>query len=317
MLNALDLLRQPFAWDALKRVIQTREVKIEDPSEFVGFSTAGIRPEPVPVDVKVILLGPPILHHLLQAHEEAFSKIFKVKADFDVDVPRDRHMDMLLARFIASLCRSENLPHFSAAAAAEIVRNGMRLAERHDRLSPRLSVLSDLIREAAFWATRQEHPLVTAADVETAVAKKRNRSNLSERWIQDEIKEGTLMVDLEGDAVGQVNGLSVHQVGDYTFGRPCRITARTYVGTKGVIDIQREAELAGHVHSKGVMILAGYLAGTFAGAHPFALTATLTFEQTYSEVEGDSASAAELIAIISSLANVPVRQCLAITGSIN
>ena len=317
MLNALDLLRQPFAWDALKRVIQTREVKIEDPSEFVGFSTAGIRPEPVPVDVKVILLGPPILHHLLQAHEEAFSKIFKVKADFDVDVPRDRHMDMLLARFIASLCRSENLPHFSAAAAAEIVRNGMRLAERHDRLSPRLSVLSDLIREAAFWATRQEHPLVTAADVETAVAKKRNRSNLSERWIQDEIKEGTLMVDLEGDAVGQVNGLSVHQVGDYTFGRPCRITARTYLGTNGAIDIQREAELAGHVHSKGVMILAGYLAGTFAGAHPFALTATLTFEQTYSEVEGDSASAAELIAIISSLANVPVRQCLAITGSIN
>jgi lon-related putative ATP-dependent protease len=317
MLNALDVLRQPFSWDALKRLIQTREAKIEDPGEFVGFSTAGIRPEPVPVDVKVILLGPPMLHHLLQAYEEAFPKIFKVKADFDVDVPRDAHMDLLIARFIARLCREEGLPHFSAAAVAEIIRNGMRLAERHDRLSLRFSILSDLIREAGFWARRAGHTAVTGTDVDTAVTKKRHRVNLPERRIQDEIKEGALIVDLEGEAVGQVNGLSVHQVGDYAFGRPCRITARTYVGTKGVIDIQREAALSGHIHSKGVMILAGYLAGQFASAHPFALSATLTFEQTYSEVEGDSASAAELVAILSSLGGVPVRQSLAITGSVN
>ncbi len=153
--------------------------------------------------------------------------------------------------------------------------------------------------------------------METAVAKKRHRANLPEQWVQDEIREGTLIIDLEGEAVGQVNGLSVHLLGDYAFGRPCRITARTFVGTKGVIDIQREAELAGHVHSKGVMTLAGYLAGKFAGAHPFALSATLTFEQTYSEVEGDSAALAELAAVLSCLAEVPVQQCLAVTGSVN
>lgn len=240
-----------------------------------------------------------------------------MKADFDVDVPGDQHPDLLIARFIARLCRHEGRPHFSAAAVAEIIRNGLRLAERHDRLSLQLSILSDLIREAGFWARREGHTVVTGADVDTAVAKKRHRVSLPERWIQDEIKEGVLIVDLEGEAVGEVNGLSVHQVGDYAFGRPYRITARTYVGTKGVIDIQREAELSGHLHRKGVMILAGYLAGQFASAHPFALNATLTFEQTSSEVEGDSASAAELVAVLSSLAGAPVRQSLASTWSVN
>lgn len=317
ILNALDVLLQPFAWDALKRVIKTRAVKIEDPSEFFGFSTAGLRPDPIPVNVKIVLLGPPALYYLLHTYEEDFQKIFKVKADFDVDVPRDRLHDQLYARFVAKLCREENLPHFEAGAVAEIIRHGLRLAERHDRLSLRLSMIGDLIREAAFWARQEGHPLVSQRDVETALARKRHRVNLPEQWVQDEIKEGTLIVNLEGEVVGQVNGLSVHQLGDYTFGRPCRITARTFVGTKGIIDIQREAELSGHIHSKGVMTLAGYLAGKFAGVHPFAVSATLTFEQTYSEVEGDSASVAELAAILSSLADVPVRQCLAITGSVN
>jgi predicted ATP-dependent protease len=178
-------------------------------------------------------------------------------------------------------------------------------------------LLSDLIREAGFWAKKEGRAFVTRTDVEAAVAHKRYRSNLPEQWIQDELREGTLIVDLDGEVVGQVNGLSVYQLGDYSFGRPSRITARTFVGTKGVIDIQREAELAGHIHSKGVMTLAGYLAGKFAGDHPFALSATLTFEQTYSEVEGDSAAVAELVAILSSLADVPVRQYLAVTGSVN
>ncbi len=317
ILNALDVLRQPFSWDALKRVIKTRSVKIEDPSEFFGLSTAGLRPEPIPVDVKVILVGPPLIYHLLQAYEEDFSKIFKVKADFDVDVPHDECQERRYARFIARLCRDEQLPHFTADAVAEVIREGFRLAERHDRLSLRFSQISDLVREAAFWAKQEGHSLVTQADVETAIKRKRHRASLPEQWIQDEIKEGTILVDLEGEVVGQVNGLSVHQLGDYSFGRPCRITARTFVGTKGLIDIQREAELAGHIHSKGVMILAGFLAGKFAGAHPFALSASLTFEQTYSEVEGDSAAVAELAAVLSSLADVPVRQWLAVTGSVN
>lgn len=317
LLNAMDLLRQPFAWDALKRVVKTREVKIEDPGEFFGFSTTGLKPQPVPVDLKVVLLGPPLLYHLLQAYEEDFSKMFKVKADFDVDLKRTEEEDQRYARFIAGICREESLPHFDAAAVAEIIQQGLRMADRYDRLSLRLSLLTDLIREAAFWARKEGHTVVTGGDVETAIAKKRFRANLPEEWIQEEIKEGTLIVDVEGEAVGQVNGLSVHLLGDSTFGRPCRITARTFVGTKGVIDVQREAELAGHVHSKGVLTLAGYLAGRFAGSHPFALSATLTFEQTYSEVEGDSAAAAEVAALVSSLAGVPLRQSLAITGSVN
>ncbi|MBI5776534.1 MAG: AAA family ATPase [Nitrospirae bacterium] len=317
ILNALDLLRQPFAWDALKRVIKTREVKVEDVGEFFGLLTTGLKPQPVPVDVKVILLGPPILYHLLQAYEEDFQKIFKVKADFDVDVPWDDRQAQLYARFVARLCRTEHLPHFEAGAVAELLRHGMRLAERHDRLSLRLSLLSDLVREAGFWAKQQKRALVTRADVTTAITKKRHRADLPEQWIQNEITEGTLMVDTAGDVVGQVNGLSVHLLGDYAFGRPFRITARTFVGTEGVIDIQREAELSGHIHSKGVMTIAGYLAGKFAGSHPFSLSATLTFEQTYSEVEGDSASVAELAAILSSLAETPVHQGLAVTGSVN
>ena len=317
IVNALDMLRQPFSWDALKRVIKTREVKIEDPGEFYGFSTAGLRPEPIPVNVKMIMVGPPILYHLLQAYEEDFGKLFKVKADFDTEVVRSERQDRQYARFIAKLCREEGLPHFGADAAAEIIRQGHRLADRHDRLSLRFSQVSDLIREAGYWARKEGHSFVSRADVDTAITRKRHRSNLAEHWIQDEIKEGTLMVDLDGDVVGQVNGLSVHQLGDYAFGRPTRITARTYVGTKGVIDIQREAELAGTIHSKGVMTLAGYLAGKFAGSHPFAMSASLTFEQTYSEVEGDSAAVAELVAILSSLADLPIHQWLAVTGSVN
>jgi lon-related putative ATP-dependent protease len=317
IVNVLDMLRQPFSWDALKRVIKTGEVKIEDPGEFYGFSTVGLRPEPIPVNVKVIMVGPPILYHLLQAYEEDFGKLFKVKADFDTEVVRSERQDRQYARFIAKLCREEGLPHFGADAVAEILRQGLRFADRHDRLSLRFSLVSDLIREAGYWARKGGHSFVTREDVDTAVTRKRHRSNLAEHWIQDEIKEGTLMVDLDGDVVGQVNGLSVHQLGDYAFGRPTRITARTYVGTKGVIDIQREAELAGTIHSKGVMTLAGYLAGKFGGSHPFAMSASLTFEQTYSEVEGDSAAVAELAAILSSLADLPIHQWLAVTGSVN
>ncbi len=317
IINALDVLRQPFAWDALKRVIKTRSIKIEDPGEFYGFSTIGLKPQPIPVEIKVIVLGHPEVFHLLEMYEEDFPKIFKVKADFDFDIPRDQHHEQLYGRYIGQLCREEHLLHFGSDAVAEIIRHSLRLAERRDRLSLRLSRIADLVRESAYWAHHHGRTLVSQADVETALDKRRHRSNLAEQWIQDEIREGTLMVDLEGEVIGQVNGLSVHQIGDYAFGRPCRITARTFVGNKGVIDIQREAELAGHIHSKGVMTLAGYLAGKFAGSHPFALSATLTFEQTYSEVEGDSAAVAELVAILSSLSGIPIRQNFAVTGSVN
>jgi lon-related putative ATP-dependent protease len=317
IVNALDMLRQPFSWDALKRVIKTGAVKIEDPGEFYGFSTAGLRPKAIPVNLKVIMVGPAAIYHALQAYEEDFAKLFKVKADFDTEVVRTEVQDRQYARFIAKLCREEGLPHFGADAVAEVIQQGFRLADRHDRLSLRLSVVSDLVREAGYWAKKEGHAFVTRGDVDGAISRKRHRSNLVEHWVQDEIREGTLMVDLDADVVGQINGLSVHDLGDYAFGRPTRITARTYVGTKGIIDIQREAELAGEIHSKGVLTLAGYLAGKFAGFHPFALNASLTFEQTYSEVEGDSAAVAEIAAILSSLADLPIHQYLAVTGSIN
>jgi lon-related putative ATP-dependent protease len=317
LVNVLDLLRQPLAWDALKRVIKTRSVNIEDPGEYFGFSTTGLKPQPIPVDIKIILFGPPYIFSLLQGYELDFPKLFKVKADFDVDIPRENSQEQLYARFIAQLCRKEKLPPFGVDAVGEIIRYSLRLAERRDRLSLRMSWISDIVREAAYWAKQDGRSLVSKLHVETAIEKKRHRTNLLEEKIQDEIQEGTLMVDLDGETVGQVNGLSIHHLGDYMFGRPCRITARTFVGNEGVIDIQREAELAGEIHSKGVMTLAGFLGGKFAEFQPFALSATLTFEQTYSEVEGDSAAVAELVAIISSLANIPVHQSLAVTGSIN
>lgn len=317
ILNVLDLLRQPFAWDALKRVIKTRSVNIEDPGEYFGFSTTGLKPQPIPTDVKVILLGPPFIFYLLQIYENDFNKLFKVRADFDEDIPRDSRQEQLYARYIAQLCRDEGLPPFRADAVGEVIRYGLRLADRRDRLSLRLSWIGDIIREAAYWAKKEGRSLVSHAQVEMAIEKKRHRTNLIEEKVQDEIQEGTLIVDLDGETVGQVNGLSIHQLGDYAFGRPCRITARTFVGHEGVIDIQREAKMSGGIHSKGVMTLAGFLAGTFAEFQPFALSATLTFEQTYSEVEGDSAAVAELVAILSSLAEIPVRQYLAVTGSVN
>lgn len=317
LVNVLDLLRQPFAWEALKRVIKTRTVNIEDPGEYFGFSTTGLKPQPIPIDIKIILFGPPYIFSLLQGYEQDFPKLFKVKADFDIDIPRGTSQEQLYARFIAQLCREEKLPPFGVDAVGEIIRYSLRLAERRDRLSLRMSWISDVIRESAYWAKHDGRSLVSKLHVETAIEKKRHRTNLLEEKVQDEIQEGTLMVDLEGETVGQVNGLSVHQLGDYTFGRPCRITARTFIGNEGVIDIQREADLAGEIHSKGVMTLAGFLGGKFAEFQPFALNATLTFEQTYSEVEGDSAAVAELVAIVSSLANIRVHQSLAITGSIN
>ncbi|WP_455371789.1 AAA family ATPase, partial [Petrachloros mirabilis] len=197
LVNAIDVLRQPFSWDALKRVIKTGVVTIEDPSEFYGFSTAGLRPEPIPVSVKVVLVGPPMLLHLLQTYEEDFSKMFKVKADFDVDVDRDERLEKQYAQFVARLCRDEDLPHFCADAVGEIIRQGHRLADRHDRLSLRFSMVSDLVREAGYWAKKDGHAFVTRQDVETAIAHKRYRSNLPEEWIQNEIREGTLLVTFD------------------------------------------------------------------------------------------------------------------------
>lgn len=317
ILNALDVLRNLFSWDALKRIIKKREVKIEDLGEVYGFATGGIKPEPIPVSLKIIMLGSPWLYHLLFSYDEDFREIFKVKADFDTQTDDGPDEKVRYARFIAGLAASEGLIHFHRNAVAEVVDHAVRLAEKKGKLSLRFSDIADLVREASHWASRDGGSVVERRHVERALEEKKYRSNLIEERIQELLSDGTLMVDVSGAAVGQVNGLSIYDLGDFSFGKPTRITARAYLGKAGVVDIEREAKLSGRIYNKGVLIMSGYLGGRYAQDRPLSLSASLAFEQSYGEVEGDSASAAELIALISAVSEVPVRQGLAITGSIN
>lgn len=317
LLNALDVLRNPFSWEALKRIIKNSQVKIEDIGEIYGFATGGIKPEPIPVSLKVIMLGSPWLYYLLLAYDEDFREIFKVKSDFDTQTSDGPDEKMRYARFIARAVETDKLLPFGREAVAEVVDYAARLAEKKGKLSLRFSDIADLVRESSYWASRDGSRAVGRQHVEKAIDEKLYRSNLIEEKIRELIAEGTLMVDVSGSVPGQVNGLSVYDLGDFSFGKPSRITARAYLGKAGVMDIEREAKLSGRIYNKGVLILSGYLGGKYAQERPLSLSASLAFEQSYGEVDGDSASAAELIAILSAIADVPVKQGIAITGSIN
>ncbi len=317
LLNALDVLRNPFSWDALKRIIKNNQVKIEDIAEIYGFATGGIKPEPIPVSLKVIMLGSPLLYYLLLAYDEDFREIFKVKSDFDTQTSDGPDEKMRYARFIARAVETDKLLPFGREAVAEVVDYAARLAEKKGKLSLRFSDIADLVRESSYWASLDGSQVVGRQHVERAIEEKIYRSNLIEEKIRELIAEGTLMVDVSGSVAGQVNGLSVYDLGDFSFGKPSRITARAYLGKAGVVDIEREAKLSGRIYNKGVLILSGYLGGKYAQERPLSLSASLAFEQSYGEVDGDSASAAELIAILSAIADVPVKQGIAITGSIN
>lgn len=317
LLNALDVLRNPFSWDALKRIIKKSEVKIEDIAEIYGFATGGLKPEPIPVSLKVIMLGSPWLYYLLFAYDEDFREIFKVKADFDTQTADGPDEKMRYARFISRIVKIDGLLPFGREAVAEIVDYAVRLAEKKGKLTLRFSDLADLVRESSYWAARDGSSIVERRHIERALDEKIYRSNLIEDRIQELIVEGTLMVDVAGMVVGQVNGLSVYDLGDFSFGKPSRITARCYLGRSGVVDIEREAKLSGRIYNKGVLIMSGYLGGKYAQDRPLSLSASLAFEQSYGEVDGDSASAAELIAVLSAIADVPLKQGIAITGSIN
>lgn len=318
ILNVLDLLVNPFAWEALKKVIKNREVKIEDLAEHWGFiSTTGIRPEPIPVDLKVVLMGGPYLYQLLLALDEDFRKIFKVKADFATEMRRDQAAIQDYAGFISRLCRDESLKHFDPSGVAAVVEHSARMLEHQEKLSLCFSYVADLIRESSHVASTNGNSHVTGSDVERALEQKIFRHNLLEKKIQELIDEGTLLVDVDGAVVGQVNGLSVYDLGDFSFGKPSRITATVGMGKKGVINIEREAEMSGRIHSKGVLILSGYLLQKYAQDKPLTLSASVCFEQSYEGVEGDSASAAELFAILSQLSGVPILQGISVTGSVN
>jgi predicted ATP-dependent protease len=317
ILEVRDVLRNFLVWESLKKALKAQALRIEEPLEEFRLSTAGLVPEPIPLQVKIVLIGSPLLYYLLHDLDEEFRELFKVKVDFDDSMPRGAASDLLYGRFIAGACREEGLPHFAGDAVACLVEHGARLVGHQARVSSRLGLLLDVVREAAFHATQAGRPLVGAADVQRAIEARTYRSNLLEERVGRLLVEGTLLVDTEGEAVGQVNGISVLATGDHTFGRPSRITVRTYAGEPGVVDIEREAKLGGRVHSKGVMILTGFLAGRYARERPLALSASIAFEQHYEEIEGDSASSAELYALLSSLSGLPLAQAIAVTGSVN
>ncbi len=318
ILQARDVLTAMQSWDVLKRVLRTGEIRIENIGEHFGLvAMATLRPQPIPLDLKVVMIGNPYLYQILYHYDEDFRKLFKIKADFDVEMERRNDNVTKMAGFISFHCNKQQFRHFNREAVAEIVEYSTRLAEHQDKLSTRFNEIVDLLCEADAWADIDGSELVGKDHVEKALEQMVYRSNKYEQKIIESIKEGVILLDLEGEKIGQVNGLSVLNQGDYVFGRPSRITASTYLGRKGIINIERESDMSGNIHNKGVLILSGCLGMRYGSKTPVNLTASLCFEQTYGGVDGDSASAAELFCLLSSLADVPLRQDLAVTGSIN
>jgi lon-related putative ATP-dependent protease len=313
-----ELLRNPFAWDSLKRALSNREIAIEDTADRLGFiTTKSLKPEPIPLDVKVVLIGQPEVYYLLRAYDERFSELFKVKADFDTRMDRTEENIRNYASFVGTRCEAENLRHLDDGALAKVVEHGSRLVEDQEKLSTRFGEIADILREANHYAAEDGADLVSAAHIKKAIDERFHRSSLLQERIREMIERGTIMIDASGVRVGQVNGLSVIGLGDISFGQPSRITASIALGREGVVDIEREAKLGGPIHTKGVLILSGYLAEKYAHDKPLSLSAHLVFEQSYSGVDGDSASSTELYAILSSLSGLPIKQGLAVTGSVN
>jgi lon-related putative ATP-dependent protease len=313
-----DIAGELMSWDGLKRCLRERKIIVEEMAERLGFLTVKtILPEPIPLKIKVILIGENIYYYMLHRYDREFPELFKVKADFDSWMDRDDETTREYAGTLCSVCAKDNLRHLDSSAVAKIVEHSSRLAEDQRKLSTRFAEIADIIREANYWAGKRDSPLIGGEHVSRAIEQKVYRSNLIQERIKEMIGRGVLKIDTEGEVVGQVNGLSVMDLGDLSFGRPTRITASTAVGPEGVVDIDREAKLGGPIHTKGVLILGGILAERFAGNMPLSLSARLVFEQSYSEVEGDSASSAELYALLSSLADAPVKQNIAVTGSVN
>lgn len=319
VLNADNLLKYWISWEALKIALRSGRIQIEDPATMLGFTTTeGLKPEPVPLSVKVILIGSPEIYYLLETVDEDFSKLFTVKADFDDELPwEDRYVKQLGPFVAARVKERPGLRHFHKTALARLAEYAAELTGDQQKLSARFSDLMTIVREASYWAERDGARFVRAEHVERAIEEKIYRNNLIEEKIHELIARGDILVDTQGKRVGCVNGLSVLQLTDFAFGRPTRITANVFTGKEGVLDVEREAALSGKIHSKGVLILKGWLGEKFAVEHPLSLSASITFEQSYSKIDGDSASSTELYALISALAGVPLRQDLAVTGSVN
>jgi len=318
VINAHDILLNFGVWETLKRTVKNKEVRIEDLHvQFGALPVAGMRPSPIETNVKVIMIGNQQIYHLLYELDEDFRKIFKVKADFDSQMNRDTKSLHSYASFISNRCHHENLLHFDPSGVAAVVEYGSRLVDDQGKLSSRFSDIADIVREASYWAGEDKCAVVSVQHVNRAVEEKYYRSSLVEERLREFITEGSILVDVDGAAVGQVNGLAVLDLGDIRFGKPSRITVKTFIGKGNVVDIERESKMSGRIYDKGVLILNGYLKSSFAQEQPLSLGASICFEQSYEGVDGDSASSTEIYALLSSLAGVPIRQGIAVTGSVN
>ncbi len=318
ILQANDVLSGLQSWEVLKRTLKTKEIRIETLGEqYAAITVSTLRPQPVPLQLKVILIGNPLLYQILYSYDEDFSKLFKIKVDFDIEMTRDGDSVAKMAGFIAYHCALQQLRHFDREAVAKMVEYSSRLAEHQEKLSTRFNDIVELLYEADAWAEIDGAADVGAAQVEKALQEKIHRSNKYEQKVMEAIERGQILLDLEGTGVGQVNALSVIDLGDYRFGRPSRVTSTVYPGRRGIINIERESKLSGKIHDKGVLILSGYLGRRYGSKIPLNLSANLCFEQSYSGVDGDSASAAELFALLSSISGIPLKQNLAVTGSVN
>lgn len=317
VINALDALLEPGVWPTFKRTLRNQISEIQNYASLYFLSSARLKPEPIKCDVKVVMIGDAYVYNVLYAMDEDFKKIFKIKAEFDSEMNRNEATAMEYVRFAKKICDEDRLAPLAKEGVAALLEYATRITGRQKKVSTRFHVIADIIREASYWAKKGGKAVVGREDVRTAVRERFERVSLVEDKIQELIEEGTLLIDTDGRVVGQVNGLSVYDMGQFMFGKPTRITAKTSLGRAGVVNIERESDLSGSTHNKGVLILAGYLRGKYAQDKPFSLTASIAFEQSYGGVDGDSASSAEVYAILSSLSGMPLRQDIAVTGSLN
>jgi len=318
ILDARRLLLEPFAWEALKKALRTRQIRIESLAQLYSLvSTISLEPEPIPLDLKVVLLGERRLYYLLSSYDPDFNELFKIAADFENDMERNAETHLAYARLVGSMASRDKLLPFERSAVARIIEHGSRMAGDATRLTTNLQSIRDLAHEAEYHATQSGRTQVSADDVEAMLEAQRNRASRIQERMRDAMMRGSILIDTGSEQVGQINGLSVYSLGGQSFGSPSRITARVRLGKGEVIDIEREVEMGGPIHSKGVMILSGFLGSRYAAEQPLSLSATLVFEQSYGGVEGDSASSTELYALLSAISGIPIRQWLAVTGSVN
>lgn len=318
MTEAYHVLTNPYVYDALKRVIKTKEIRTEDVSELYGYlSSAGIRPEPIPLNLKVILIGWNEVYYLLQAYDKDFSKIFKIRADFDYETDADRESILKYAQFVRKVCQEEQLLPFHRTAVREIVYYGNRLVDDQEKISLRFGSLVGIIREANHYALKDKVRRVMDKHVKKSITESEYRQSMIEDKVQEYYERDIYKIDVAGKKVGEINGLSVSSIGEFSFGRPSKITAKTFLGNENVVNIERKARLSGKFHDKGLLILSGFFNSKFGQYIPPSFSASLTFEQSYSMIDGDSASSTELYALISSLSNLPIKQGIAVTGSVN